>query len=418
MCTACPNKKLHNTSTSSLQHHKECKRLPTTLGTQKQPLLAVEPKISFTGNKNKTGFSKRDLGRTKSGHDEVITTNSSQIQSQSSSVGSEVPSTASSCRDFSLSNVTHAVVDSRLDDCKPPLLVESTYQPQLAESKLCFLGNKNETGFFYGDNDHISTSKIFSDNCQLDTNIEVQTSDVDSNVMDTDCSLSYLDRNCSRNNYGESSQTYNSSTNTEAPTLTPHLPFGFIPKGPLTLYTGPPVVWQSVPDILQAHFMIKTSGLPNYLACRIPIESQLQCKNWAKYLHNYWDQQLLDLLTFGFPLDFNRQTQLTSTEENHASAVQNSFHVDKYLTEELQYGAMLGPFDNKPISSHISPLMVRDKQDSDNKRTIMDLSWPKGQSVNDGICKDIYLGTNNILKYPSVDSITASLRSLGPAAMI
>ena len=164
--------------------------------------------------------------------------------------------------------------------------------------------------------------------------------------------------------------------------------------------------------------MIKASGLPNYLACRIPIESQLQCKNWVKYLHNYWDQQLLDLLTFGFTLDFNRQTQLTSTEENHASAVQNPFHVEKYLTEELQYGAMLGPFDNKPISSHISPLMVRDKQDSDNKRTIMDLSWPKGQSVNDGVCKDIYLGTSYILKYPSVDSITASLRSLGPAAMI
>ena len=48
----------------------------------------------------------------------------------------------------------------------------------------------------------------------------------------------------------------------------------------------------------------------------------------------------------------------------------------------------------------------------------MDLSWPKGQSVNDGVCKDIYLGTTYILKYPSVDSITASLRSLCPAAMI
>ena len=68
VCTACPNKKLHNTSTSSLQHHMECKRLPTTLGIQKQPLLAVEPKNYFTGNKNKTGFSKRDLGVTKTRH--------------------------------------------------------------------------------------------------------------------------------------------------------------------------------------------------------------------------------------------------------------------------------------------------------------------------------------------------------------
>ena len=162
--------------------------------------------------------------------------------------------------------------------------------------------------------------------------------------MDTDCSLSYLNRNCSLNNYGESSQAYNSSINTEAAILTPHLPFGFIPKGPLTLYTGPPVVWQLVLDILQAHFMIKASGLPNYLACRIPIESQLQCKNWVKYLHNYWDQQLLDLLTFGFPLDFNRQTQLTSTEENHASAVQNPFHVEKYSMGQCLVLLTINPF--------------------------------------------------------------------------
>ena len=31
--------------------------------------------------------------------------------------------------------------------------------------------------------------------------------------------------------------------------------------------------------------------------------------------------------------------------------------------------------------------MVRDKQNSDKKRTIMDLSWPKGFSVNDGVAK-------------------------------
>ena len=62
--------------------------------------------------------------------------------------------------------------------------------------------------------------------------------------------------------------------------------------------------------------------------------------------------------------------------------------------------------------------MVRDKQDSDSKRTIMDLSWPKGQSVNCGVRKDVYLDTEFMPKYLSVDCITSSLRKLGPAAMI
>ena len=101
-------------------------------------------------------------------------------------------------------------------------------------------------------------------------------------------------------------------------------------------------------------------------------------------------------------------------------ALQNSPHVEKHIAEELQhfFSAILGPFHSKPIQLHTSPLMVRDKQDSDSKTTIMDLSWPKGHSVNLGVRKDVYLDTEFILKYPSIDRITSSLKKLGPAAMI
>ena len=71
-----------------------------------------------------------------------------------------------------------------------------------------------------------------------------------------------------------------------------------------------------------------------------------------------------------------------------------------------------------PISLHISPLMVRDKPDSDSESTIMDLSWPKGNPVNNGVLEDTYLDTEYLLKYPSVDRITTTLKQLGPAAMI
>ena len=80
-------------------------------------------------------------------------------------------------------------------------------------------------------------------------------------------------------------------------------------------------------------------------------------------------------------------------------------HISKLLHEVMQYRAILGPFDRKPIDRHISPLLVRPKQNSTSKRTIIDLSWPKGAS-NNGVAKDIYLCTTYELNYPLVDLIT------------
>ena len=39
----------------------------------------------------------------------------------------------------------------------------------------------------------------------------------------------------------------------------------------------------------------------------------------------------------------------------------------------------------------------------------MDLSWPKGLSLNDGVFKYTYLDTDYTCTYPSVDNITESL---------
>ena len=75
---------------------------------------------------------------------------------------------------------------------------------------------------------------------------------------------------------------------------------------------------------------------------------------------------------------------------NHTSAKDNMEYISKFLDEEIKYQAILGPFDSKPIDMHISPLLVRDKQNFTSKRTIMDLSWPKRASVNNWVAKDIY----------------------------
>ena len=120
---------------------------------------------------------------------------------------------------------------------------------------------------------------------------------------------------------------------------------------------------------------------------RIPVQMNLNVSNWRKHLVDYFDQQLPDLIQFEFPLDFDRNTQLCSTFCSHASAIEHSSHVTQYIQEELKHGAIMGPFNSPPILCHISPFMTRPKADSNVRRTIIDLSWPKGQAVNDGVGK-------------------------------
>ena len=48
----------------------------------------------------------------------------------------------------------------------------------------------------------------------------------------------------------------------------------------------------------------------------------------------------------------------------------------------------------------------------------MDLSWPKGASVNATVQKDVYLGTQYVLNYSSIDLRISSMVKLCPAAVI
>ena len=194
--------------------------------------------------------------------------------------------------------------------------------------------------------------------------------------------------------------------------------FGYAHLTDLKIYTGPPVKWDIVPHIIQAHNLVRQSGVPNSLKCCIPVETNLNANIWRTYLKDYRDQQLPDLLQFGFPLDFHRDSIITSSHANHTSANQFQTDVQVYINEELVHGAMYGPYNDPPFPVHISPLMTREKQNSAVRRTIVDLSWPKGASVNDFVHKCKYLDTYFTLQYPSIDDITNKLKDLGPGALL
>ena len=137
--------------------------------------------------------------------------------------------------------------------------------------------------------------------------------------------------------------------------------FGYIPLYDLKLYYGPEVTWENIPSILQAHKLIRQSGVPNFLNCRTPVQTKLNPARWRYYLTDYWDKQLPDLIQYGFPLDFDRKCPLSSSDTNHASALNYETHVDEYIQEELEHGALYGPFQDVDFNIHVSPLMTREK---------------------------------------------------------
>lgn len=84
--------------------------------------------------------------------------------------------------------------------------------------------------------------------------------------------------------------------------------------------------------------------------------------------------------------------------------------MNKKLEVEAAHNRILGPLDDIPFPNfHISPLGLRQKKEPNEYRLIHDLSFPKGQSVNDGI--EEYKGH---VTYAKLSDAIASIRELGP----
>ena len=110
---------------------------------------------------------------------------------------------------------------------------------------------------------------------------------------------------------------------------------------------------------------------------------------------------------------------LKHTADNHKSALEFPEQIKAYIDKELKLGALIGPFHTNPLdNNHCSPLMTRPKANSEARHVIMDLSWSKGYSVNDGVDKDGHLDSNFSLTFPTVDHLTDELVKIGRGAHI
>ena len=170
---------------------------------------------------------------------------------------------------------------------------------------------------------------------------------------------------------------------------------------------------------MSLHKNVKASKNHNFLGAQIRIESQLNYAVWEKYLTEYWDQQLCYLIKYGFPLDFNANNPLKHERNNHSSATLHSEDIKAYIAEEKQFKAIYGPYKQNPFDNmHSSPFLTREKPGAPHRRVIVDLSYPQGYSVNDGVTTDVYLDTPILLTLPTIDTITQKVKENGKGSLL
>ena len=87
---------------------------------------------------------------------------------------------------------------------------------------------------------------------------------------------------------------------------------------------------------------------------------------------------------------------------------------------EHSNNTLLGPFFSNPFPDQTAsfPLHSVPKYDLDKRRVILDMSFPPGHSINDGINKDWYLGVHIDLTYPTIDSFATMVKAVGPGALM
>ena len=117
-------------------------------------------------------------------------------------------------------------------------------------------------------------------------------------------------------------------------------------------------------------------------------------------------------LHFGFDIGFSGEA-CNSRPPNLRSAIKFFRSVSAQVAAEVSRGHTLGPFSCPPfINFHCSPLGAVPKPNG-SVRLILDLSSPRGSSINEGIDQDHYS-----VRYCSFDEAVDRIRGLGPSAYL
>ena len=164
------------------------------------------------------------------------------------------------------------------------------------------------------------------------------------------------------------------------------------------------------------HDQVIAGGYPNRWGTKKPVYSRWNLEKLDKWLVNYDDREVVQWIKYGWPT--GRLPTLAPpgiSTKNHKGATEFPEHLRKYIMTEQRYNAVMGPYRKIPFPGMvgISPLSTRPKRNSQDRRVILDLSFPIGNAVNDGIPKDSYMGITAKLTFPRTDDFACRIFQLG-----
>ncbi|CAN2388332.1 RNA-mediated [Pristimantis euphronides] len=133
----------------------------------------------------------------------------------------------------------------------------------------------------------------------------------------------------------------------------------------------------------------------------------------AKYPRRVEAELLFTGFRDGFVIPFIPSASLYLSK-NLKSVSDNLEVARKKLQKEVELGRMAGPFAEPPFENlRVSPLGLVPKRDAGKFRMIHHLSFPDGESVNDGISR-----ADTMVSYTSFDVAVQVVRAAGPRALL
>ena len=160
------------------------------------------------------------------------------------------------------------------------------------------------------------------------------------------------------------------------------------------------------------------ANTPNFLGARIRLQHVgMKVEKWRFHLFGYEHVDLVQFIEFGFPLGLSELPDLQSCSHNHGSSYSYYPHVDKFMSEEVVKGGLVGPFQKAPWwNTIVSPIMTAPKK-PDSRRVVFDATFGE-KSLNNATPSDFYMGQPCIYTYPKIDDFRRMVLRCGKGSWL
>ena len=154
---------------------------------------------------------------------------------------------------------------------------------------------------------------------------------------------------------------------------------------------------------------LRHAGLtPNMDSLREPLKyPSFPIDVWRWALQGYFDrEEIINGFLYGWDVSFTRNPTPHDAKWNLQGASLYEKDVQAYVDQELKFGALVGPFEDKdlPFKTFCSPLNTVHKKNSDTRRTVVDCSQ-LDRGINAFVDAHLHRGKYWRLSLPNSQSI-------------